>query len=80
MSTTKREPAHTHEIGTRVQVQVDDHRGLRWYDGVVTDHTRIGTALGDGWPTFTVQADDGTTYHYASPECVRLPRAQRGAR
>lgn len=80
MSTTKRETAHEHEIGTRVQVQVDDHRGLRWYDGVIAGYSRVGEAYGDGWPTYDVRTDDGKTYEYASPECVRLPRAKRTGR
>ena len=63
---------HEHAIGARVLVEVDDERGSVWCPGVVTGHTTIGSAVRDGgWPTYRVRTDDGRTYDYASPECVR---------
>jgi len=72
--------AYVHAIGARVRVAVDDDRGFGWYAATVVGHTTIGDAVQPGgWPTYKVQTDDGRTYDYASPECVRAARKGRAS-
>ena len=62
--------------GARVRVAVDDDRGFGWNFATMIGHTTIGGAVHPGgWPTYRVRTDDGRTYDYASPECVRAAPA-----
>lgn len=69
---------HTIPIGSKVKVRFEagwvGGRFYRsgWRVAKVTEHSRIGTACGDGTPTYDVTMRDGAVLTHCSADCVKV--------